>query len=402
MMGYENIAGWRILGIALLVGCILGWLAFTWLRRRRRREGFQSSAVQVDPEEQAARDLAADLVPIACPPRETDTTRINAAFWKYVGLMRTAQGKMLDEMTVEEQYATTSIDNVVNPSETDTFQVIFPLYLSIYALATYSGVLDKMDDDRSDCARRDLFDRYSELLRGLTTTVYSQTEMAAWNADPKAKSCAALQVIETSFREAKAQLKVRVQDVSGMTYTLSDLRDENLDFQRRFEASCKESLSEPCKKLASQEPVLFPLLAQFEGVAATNYEKEDEINETLTTVGEIYKLLGCRMAVEGSLLAYSADKDAGEIDAETLRGKLETLSPYYLSPDVLKYITSALISPDELQAELMNTSDIFAKINTSMGSIRRISGLETATTATTTTTETTTAGTSRRVATAYI
>jgi hypothetical protein len=45
---------------------------------------------------------------------------------------------------------------------------------------------------------------------------------------------------------------------------------------------------------------------------------------------------------------------------------------------MLNYITELLISPDELQEELMNTSDIFAKITASAATIRRISGLETA------------------------
>jgi hypothetical protein len=198
--------------------------------------------------------------------------------------------------------------------------------------------------------------------------------VAAWGAQPKEKTCAALQVIEGNFREAKQQLRARVQDVSGMTFTLGDLRDENLDFQRKFEESCKNALSDACKQLASQEPILFPLLAQFEGVAATNYEKEDSMNETLKTVGDLYKLLSCKLGT-GTTLVYSADKDAGEIDPVSLQAKLQTLSPYYLSPDVLKYITEALISPDDVMDSLMNTSDIFAKVNTQMGTVRRISGL---------------------------
>lgn len=375
---YEGIASWRLLGLALIIGCLIGWMLFRWLRRGR--EGFQAA-------EGAAEPIATDLLPLPatqqCPARDTDANKIKAKFWELVGLLRATAGTTRDDLAemdpktdaekaqkeqLEKAWGIVDVvESVMNPGENATYQVVFPLYISVYALATYGGA-------RADCARVDLFERYNDLLKGLTETVYDQQEVAAWGAQPKEKTCAALQVIEGNFREAKQQLRARVQDISGMTFTLGDLRDENLDFQRKFEESCKNALSDSCKQLASQEPILFPLLAQFEGVAATNYEKEDSMNETLETVGDLYKLLGCKLGT-GTTLVYSADKDAGEIDPVTLQAKLQTLSPYYLSPDVLKYITEALISPDDVMDSLMNTSDIFAKVNTQMGTVRRISGL---------------------------
>ena len=362
--GYERIGDWKFLALVVIIGCILGWLLFRWLRQRR--EGFQDVTA-----------VAADLLPRPkeqeCPARDTDVNRIKAKFWELVGLLRAAEGTPLDELTAEnglakEGQAVAFVGNVMNPGDSDTYQITFPLYMSVYALATYGG-------SRSDCARTDLFERYNELLKGLTETVYDQSEVAAWGARPKEKTCAALKVIEGNFTEAKAQLRARIQDVSGATFTLADLREENIDFQRKFEESCKNVLSDSCKQLASQEPVLFPLLAQFEGVASKNYEKEDDINETLGNVADLYKLLGCQLSVGGGTLVYSADKDAGEIDTETLRAKLQVLSPYYLSPDVLKYITDSLMSPDDVQDSLMNTSDVFAKVVAQSGTIRRLSGM---------------------------
>lgn len=362
--------GYEIIALAILIGCLIGWLLFRWLRRRQR-EGFQDAAAAT--QELIAPDLLPKTDQQKCPDRNTNTDQIKAKFWEIVGLLRKAEGTPLDELSQDasraaEATAVMNVMSVTNPGENDTYQVIFPLYISVYALATYGGT-------RSDCARIDLFERYNDLLKGLTETVYDQKEVAAWGANPKEKTCAALKVIEGNFTEAKTQLRTRVQDVSGMSFTLADLRDENMEFQRKFEASCKNLLSDSCKQLASQEPVLFPLLAQLEGVMETNYNKEDDMNETLSSVGDLYSLLGCQINVGGTLV-YSADKDAGEIDVETLRAKLQMLSPYYLSPDVLKYITESLISPDDVQDSLMNTSDIFAKVVSQSGSIKRMSGLE--------------------------
>ena len=120
---------------------------------------------------------------------------------------------------------------------------------------------------------------------------------------------------------------------------------------------------------------MFALLSQFDEASTTGYEKEEDINDLLSTIAEINKLLGCSPNPSGSKFTFSMDTDAGEVDTETLRMKLQTLSPYYISPDTMKYITDLLISPDDVQEELMRSSDLFAKIDKSVGEIKRLSGL---------------------------
>jgi hypothetical protein len=265
-----------------------------------------------------------------------------------------------------------AIRSVMNPQPDDTYQVTFPLYISIFALATIEPASNGAM--KTPCARVALFDNYMMLQKKLTETVADTAMIGKWDAAPKEQSCASLQVAEGNLREALATLRSRVQDVSGMTFTLANLRDENLDFQKRFQEACANVLSDPCKQLASQEPILFPLLAEFEGVSSTSYEKEEDINEVLGTIGKLYTIMGCKN-LSGAKFSFSVDEDVGMIDAETLRMKLQTLSPYYISPDTMKYITDLLISPDDVQEDLMKTSDIFAKITTSVNGIKRLSGI---------------------------
>lgn len=388
-----------------LVGLCIGWICLRWMRGQsllprawRGREGFQTTVVPLEGGDENARKnmteaerLAYDMLQIArmkeCPTFILTTTdveekaeitkqatayedhikkyapAIRTRFWNYVSRLNPdAENSMWPEIRA-----------VMTPQPDDTYQVTFPLYMSIFALATATRNPESSETN-PPCARVALFDNYMLLQKKLTETVYDTAMIGKWDADPKAQSCASLQVAEGNLKEALALLRSRVQDVSGMTFTLANLRDENLDFQKRFQAACTNALSDQCKQLASQEPILFPLLAEFEGVSSTGYEKEEDINEVLGTFGALYSLLGCTN-VSGTKFTFSADEDVGTIDAESLRMKLQTLSPYYVSPDTMKYITDLLISPDDVQDELMRTSDVFAKINTTMGGIKRLSGL---------------------------
>ena len=71
-------------------------------------------------------------------------------------------------------------------------------------------------------------------------------------------------------------------------------------------------------------------------------------------------------------IAYNFDKNTGSVDTTVLRSKLQQLSPYYLSPDTLQYITSSIISAADSQATIMTTSDILININTVINNIKTL------------------------------
>ncbi len=57
------------------------------------------------------------------------------------------------------------------------------------------------------------------------------------------------------------------------------------------------------------------------------------------------------------------------IDTETLRTKLQTMSPYYMSPDMVDAITGSVQS--DAAAKLQTTPEILANLSTVIGNIKR-------------------------------
>ena len=64
----------------------------------------------------------------------------------------------------------------------------------------------------------------------------------------------------------------------------------------------------------------------------------------------------------------------GTVDTTTLLSKLQTLSPYYLSPDTLQYITTSIISAADSTATITTTSDILVNIDNVVKNIKSITG----------------------------
>jgi hypothetical protein len=69
-------------------------------------------------------------------------------------------------------------------------------------------------------------------------------------------------------------------------------------------------------------------------------------------------------------ISYISDTNTGTIDTTTLLAKLQQLSPYYLSPDILQYITSSIISSADTQSTVSTTSDILINISKIINNIK--------------------------------
>jgi len=72
----------------------------------------------------------------------------------------------------------------------------------------------------------------------------------------------------------------------------------------------------------------------------------------------------------GGNIAYNSERNVGTVDTTVLRSKLQQLSPYYLSPDTLQYITSSIISAADSQTTIMTTSDILINIANVINNIK--------------------------------
>jgi hypothetical protein len=141
---------------------------------------------------------------------------------------------------------------------------------------------------------------------------------------------------------AKKGLRPTIQDLSGSALVAAGAKDENMRFQKRFFQDCSGTTGAstgPCKDLVTQDEGLFSIYTEYEATNTDLFSREIEVLEAIEVVTNTMKLLKCP---NPKTLAYSVDKDIGYIDTETLFMKLSELSPYYVSPDIIRSLSSAI------------------------------------------------------------
>lgn len=244
----------------------------------------------------------------------------------------------------------------------DVYTTTFPKQLAILALANTGR-----DPVR---ARADLIANYTAYQTALPQlNRNSATVMDAWRADPKAQTCAQLADLRTQFAARLAQYKSRLTGLQDTVTTAVAMRDENMAYQNQFKADCEKNLTPACINLASQDSQLFPLLATYDGVVATQADTEITLTESLKVVSDVATLLKC----PGGGPAFNVDTDMSYIDVETLRTRLEQMSPYYIAPATLEYITSKVLISEDQQSVLASSKENLAKLDTTIATIQELS-----------------------------
>lgn len=386
----------------------------------------------------------------------------------------------------------------------DIMPLQFSKYISMYAMAKYNNDLSG--------ARQALFNNYNQLQSEMSTSLYDQSTVSSWKANPKEKTCDQLDNARKTLTQKIFDLRSKIQDLSGTSVLASSMRDENMEYQNKYKNKCPgTSLSPACIQLANQEGPVFPLLAKYEDVNNNIFSTELDINADLETLNDTYNFLQCDRSLKSSFIkkegttdiyylnidtmtmypvsncsticgmnlcnavttitagqmtvitnsvltssspftcamlydgtlvkgdndqkkvyyvtndmkylitscsscnldlcskakivnggslnslrasstpftcsllpaginqdtldavgkiAYSSDTNVGMIDTTILRTKLQQLSPYYLSPDTLQYITTSIISAADSQATIMTTSDILINITNIINNIK--------------------------------
>jgi hypothetical protein len=310
----------------------------------------------------------------------------------------------------------------------DTMPLTFSKYISIYAMAKYNSDLSG--------ARTALLNNYNQLQTEMSTNLYDQSQKAAWGADPINKSCVKLDTLRAVFIGEYSNIINSIQDLSGSAVLAGKMRDENLAYQQLLVSQCQgNSLSPACINLANQEGPVFSLMAKYENANNTIFAAQIDISNNLQTINDTYSVLGCtnpNQFFKGSSATYwianntkyavgsttcspainanmsgtapgpniiaddflakiptgpsftcnmvgSAelkinDETTGSVDTTVLLSKLQTLSPYYLSPDTLQHITSSVMSSSEATGLVMTTSDIIIDITNVINNIKLLTG----------------------------
>jgi hypothetical protein len=262
----------------------------------------------------------------------------------------------------------TAIAQVRYPSpyaKKDEIPVKFGQYISMYALAKYN--YDPI------AARDALFNSYDTLQSEMSTNLYSKNAIAVWDADLKGQTCAELDNLMNTFTGQVATLTKSIQDLSGTAVLAGSMRDENMAYQLKYKAACTNPTSPACMSLASQEGPLFSLLAQYTTVNNSLFSKEYDLSNNIQTLQETYNILNCKNP--NPKATFQVDK-SGYIDTPTLLMKLQDLSPYYLSPDILNYITESIVSANDARATIAQTSNLYINMASTINNIKALTNTQ--------------------------
>jgi hypothetical protein len=243
--------------------------------------------------------------------------------------------------------------------------VKFGQYISIYALAKYN--YDPV------AARDALFNSYDTLQSEMSTNLYNKNIVAAWDADLKGQTCAQLDNLMNTFTGQVTSLTKSIQDLSGTAVLAGSMRDENMAYQLKHKRACTNPTSPACMSLASQEGPLFSLLAQYNTVNHSLFSKEYDLSNNIQMLQETYYILDCKNP--NPKATFQVDT-SGYIDTTTLLMKLQDLSPYYLSPDILDYITENIISANDAKAAIAQTSNLYINMASTINNIKALTNTQ--------------------------
>jgi hypothetical protein len=184
------------------------------------------------------------------------------------------------------------------------------------------------------------------------------------SSDLKKEACAQLLSAKTDL-EAKIQtMRSQVQDMSGVGWSEFNWRTENLQFQRNNLEMCTKTLTNDCKQLAGMDSIIYKTLPALDATNNSIFASEYDIQQQLSAVNDTNALIGCTLPLTGSGSTYSFNvlTDAGYIDTPRLRRKMIELSPYYISPDALQYISRLLTDTPQSVANFQSASANSASI----------------------------------------
>lgn len=198
-------------------------------------------------------------------------------------------------------------------------------------------------------------------------------------------ACGELATLRQKFMEKLTELRTDMNDLSGTEVLALKLKTENMKYQYRFSEECNTLVNlkaldgleigrdASCRDLASvDDPITGTLLQNYDTTNLKLYQEEVVILDNLKTINDTIKLTAC----EVSDFTFSADYDVGTINTEELRAKLNELSPYYISPGTLDFVTTYLVGNGILDTALFSSSEILKSVNSSLSYIKTIADKE--------------------------
>jgi hypothetical protein len=249
--------------------------------------------------------------------------------------------------------------DVMNPGPTDIIRVTFNKQISNYALNKYGNAVT---------ARAKLISQYNQLETEMGAE-YDPKVRADWSSDPRGETCLELKKLGDNFIKQLATTQKQIQDLSGTMNVAAELHDQNAEYQNTLTNTCKGQLTADCISLASQDGPIFSLLAKYNATSSDLYSNEYDISNNLQTVIDTYNILKCPV---DPAMVLPTDTSIGNIDTAVLTSKLQTFSPYYISPDKMKNIVGSIIPANNVSDKIQYSSDQLVNIGNIVQNIKTL------------------------------
>ena len=297
------------------------------------------------------------------PSLSKNDTRIE--FWKMI-----AQDKGGGSGSGSSSFSSL-LSKVMNPQPNDVFKLVYPKYISIYALAKYKN--------NPVAARYALINMFDTVQSELTTQVEQETaQRTAFNANPQLESCTTLSNLTLGLYGQLISVYAKSKEFSQLEATEENLHTENISLQNSVLGACSNQGATPsaaCIKLATQHEKLFPTLPIYTTANKTFLDNGISIQNAINTLLQAYSGMGCSLPQgSGSIsipAVFSSEylNSLETIDTVALTSVLQELSPYYVSPTITKYVAGQITGVTDLNSNLSTTVDYVADMKRAANNI---------------------------------
>jgi hypothetical protein len=203
------------------------------------------------------------------------------------------------------------------------------------------------------------------------------------------EACRELVTKRNFLRDYVRQLRTPVQDLSSTMVLAKQGKKDNMAYQRTYTDLCSKltpvidginaidasggflnitTQAQACRALASVDKYQLELLPDIDIFYATILlENQDKLDYALRYINFYTNMIKCPIPNESRVTFDASEniidssgnvvnpnthitisRDIGSLDTRKLALELEKLSPYYLSPDVVKYIIRFMISEEKM------------------------------------------------------
>jgi hypothetical protein len=194
--------------------------------------------------------------------------------------------------------------------------------------------------------------------------------------DGYVKACNEINTKRLFLKQYIRALRSPVQDLSGLLLKGIDVKRENMSYQNKYTDSCMKNLTPECIKLASVDAGVFAALPDIDIFYQNLLIGGYDLDVLLQQLNFYSTLLNCpripdsQATFDVSDNEVDVERDIGVINTVSLSYELESLSPYYLSPDVVQFLLRFLISQEQLNNLRFTSADFVNQTRSIINSIK--------------------------------